>query len=110
MSDRVDFLEDVPAVGQIVCRVIVLAFDVTDKDGRVDPQTVDAAVVQPHPYVVSYVLLDFRAPEIRASAAPRRFGSPIVIKINATLVVFVPAVELPKVHVAVRAEMVVNDI
>ena len=65
--------------------------------------------LQPHQGVVADELADFLATVIGAGRTPGSFGVPVVVEVDAALIVLAPAVKLPQIQIT-RAEVVVDDV
>jgi hypothetical protein len=104
----IDPLHEAPAVRQYAA-LIAVAPNAANPGGRVETKSIHMIFVQPHQGVVPNELPHFLPAVIRASHSPGRFGTPVVIEINAALAVFAPAVELPQIQIA-RPEVVIDDI
>ena len=93
----IDLLQQAPAIRKLVP---FIAVDRPDEERAVIAQTVDMELFQPHQRIVMDVAAHLLPAIVRPGAAPGGLGAPVVIKIDAALVVLLPAVELPEVQVA----------
>ena len=105
----IDPLQQAPALLERVPFVALVAAHAADVEGHVEAQPVEVVLVQPVERVVPDELADLAASVVGAGVAPGGVAAPVVVEVDAALVVLAPAVELPEVEVA-RAEMVVDDV
>ena len=80
-----------------------------DVKGHVEAQPVEVVLVQPVHRVVADEPAHLLATVVGAGVAPGCLGAPVVVEVDATLVVLAPPVELPQVQVA-RTEVVVDHV
>ena len=101
----VDPVGEAPAVGD----VHLTGIDTAHVRGHVVAQAVGVKLFQPHHGVVANELADLAAAVVGTGVAPRGRGLPVVVEVDAALVVLAPSVELPQVEVR-GAEVVVDDV
>lgn len=83
--------------------------DGADKLGAVKAEPVNMVFLKPHQDIIEQVLTHLAASVIGPGLSPGCVGSVIVVEVDATAIVFAPAVELPKIEVA-GAQVVVNNV
>ena len=105
----VDPLQQAPALGERVAVVALVAAHAADVERHVEAQPVEVVLLQPQERVVADELAHLAAAVVGPGVAPGRLAAPVVVEVDAALVVLAPAVELPEVEVA-RAEVVVDDV
>ena len=100
-------MQQTPSVADIVRWVVVVALGIAHVNSAVDAQPVHVVFVKPHCDIVEDKLPDFWPAEIR-TPAPRRIAALVVVEVNPAAIIFVPAVKLPEVSIAV--EVVVDNV
>ena len=105
----VDPLQQAPALLEHVAFVALVTAHAADVERHVEAQPVEVVLVEPVERVVADELADLAAAVVGPGVAPGRVAAPVVVEVDAALVVLAPAVEPPEVEVA-RAEMVVDDV
>src|SRR5258705_3549058 len=101
-------LQQAPAVGNIGTRIVVAAPDIADPADSVEPQTVAIALLEPAQDIVAQELAHFAAAVI-GPRAPWRSRAPVIVEVDASEPVLIPAVELPQIEI-VGTKMVVNHV
>src|SRR5581483_7740830 len=66
--------------------------------------------MQPHLDIIQDVLPHFGPAEVRPCVTPWSLRTPVIIEIDAALVILAPTIKLPDVKVIIRAEVVIDNV
>src|SRR5690606_22204239 len=91
----VDPAHQAPAVLERIALVRLVALHRANVERHVETQPVDAVLVEPVERVVADELAHLRPAVIRPRVAPGRVRAPVVVEIDAALLLLAPAVEAP---------------
>jgi hypothetical protein len=83
--------------------------DIANPLGSIEPRPIALALLDPAQDIVAQELAHFATAVIRPRPAPGRYHSLVIVKVDASNTVLIPAVELPKIEI-VGTQMVVNHI
>ena len=105
----VDPLHQRPALGQIMGGIVAIAVAIADVNGRIPTQAIEMILINPHQRVITQILAHFGSAIVRPCVAPGGSGALIVIEIDATQIILVPAIKAPEIKIA-WPQMVVDHI
>ncbi len=89
--------------------IAFIAIDCADIEGGIKSQPINVKLIQPHQHIIPDKLPDFGVSVIRSGRAPGGNSPLVVVKIDAPIFTFMPAVKTPKVQVS-GSKMVINHI